>query len=236
MNRWREIWNNRQCDVEETDDIFETYVRLKKLDGWDYQSENGYYEGLFEHWEKMVKSLETHMDHKGKSVYEVCCGSGATLFLFEKIYKIEKTGGLDYSEPLLSVAKKVLKSSDLLQCEANHMDTDIKYEWVISDSGFQYFPDESYGLEVFGKCLEKSERGVYITDIHDIEKKEKHLAYRKSKIDDFDKMYEGLEKAYYHKEEFLKLAAEKGFNAEVIKPDNEVYWNNSFVYDVFCWK
>ena len=236
MNRWKEIWNKRPVDVEESDDIFETYKKLKRLDGWDYQDEEGYYEGLFKQWQKMVHLLESHMDHKAESVFEVCCGSGANLFLFENQYRIGKAGGLDYSEPLLSVAKRVLKNTDLTYCEANCMETDTKYDWVISDSGFQYFSDETYGLEIFDKCLEKAKKAVFLTDIHDIEKKEEHLAYRKSKLEDYDKVYEGLEKAYYHREKFLDRAKGKGFNAEVIIPDNKIYWNNSFVYDIYCWR
>lgn len=41
-----------------------------------------------------------------KSIYEVGCGSGVNLYLFEKLKNIKCIGGCDYSEPLIKIAKK----------------------------------------------------------------------------------------------------------------------------------
>ena len=89
-----------------SDDIFDMFCKLKKADGFDTQDVDGYYEAFFKEWNAMV---DTMIKEAGNitSVYEVGCGSGVNLYLFQKLKKIERVGGCDYSEALLDIAKKV---------------------------------------------------------------------------------------------------------------------------------
>ncbi len=236
MNRWKEIWNKRENTIEISRDIFETYVGLKKADGFDVQLQEGYYEGLYAQWDEMRSFIENLLGRTPESVYEVGCGSGTNLYLFQKQCGVKKVGGLDYSNALIDIAKTVVQSDDILCEEAGNLDTAHRYEAVISDSAFQYFPDEDYGLSVLEKMLQKSEKAVVITEIHDLAKKEEHLAYRRSKVENYDEVYKGLEKTYYDREHLAGIASKAGWNCEIRTPENDAYWNNRFVFDLYLWR
>ena len=236
MNRWKEVWNKREGVIETGNDIFDTYVQLKKADGFDVQLQEGYYEGLYGQWEDMKKWMEELLGRTPESVYEVGCGSGTNLFLFQKQCGVEKVGGIDYSDALIKMAETVLISDDLICDEAVNMETKPSYEIVFSDSAFQYFADQNYGIEVLKKMMQKAEKAVVITEIHDLAKKEEHLEYRRSKVKDYDKVYEGLDKTYYDRELLIKNALENGWKYEIKTPGNTAYWNNRFVFDLYLWR
>lgn len=179
MNRWDEIWKNRVAEIENTDDIFEMFCKLKKADGFDTQEVEGYYEAFFEQWKKMQRRIFKLCDGKVESVYEVGCGSGVNLYLFQQLKGIQKLGGLDYSEPLVRLAGNVLNVQDLKCEEALWVGTDSKYDVVLADSVFQYFPDEDYGKRVLEKMWEKAGKMVVITEVHDQDKREEHMNYRR---------------------------------------------------------
>jgi len=236
MNRWKQVWNNRPDNIKVSEDVFDIYVQLKKAEGFDIQMEEGYYEGLFDQWKHMVDLLKNETGSVPDSVYEVCCGSGANLWLFYKLFGIKKLGGLDYSEPLIKIARSIMDLAELEIHEALDVNIEEKYDWVISDSAFQYFPDAEYGMKVFDRMLQKAERAVVVTEIHDQELKDEHIEYRKSKVEDYDRVYEGLDKTYYEKKRFEDMAGERGYKTRIIKPENEAYWNNRYVFDLFCWR
>ena len=75
------------------------------------------------------------------SVYEVGCGSGANLYLFEKDGMI--CGGADYSPNLIECAKKVLHTEDIICAEANQIPREPRYDALLSNSVFSYFADEA---------------------------------------------------------------------------------------------
>lgn len=67
-------------EIKTDRDIFEVFKELKIANGFDVHIKEGYYEGLFEDFKRM---LATILQKCGdfSSVYEVGCGSGANLFL-----------------------------------------------------------------------------------------------------------------------------------------------------------
>lgn len=236
MNRWKEIWNKRDNTIEQGGDVFDTYVRLKKADGFDVQLQEGYYEGLYAQWDDMRAFMDKVLGRTVESVYEVGCGAGSNLYLFQKKCGVLRVGGIDYSKALLDIAGTVVQSDDLTNDEASKLDTTHRYEAVISDSAFQYFPDEDYGIGVLEKMLQKSEKAVVITEIHDLDKKEEHIAYRRSKVEDYDKLYSGLEKTYYDKGHLIQAVQKNGWQYEIRTPGNDAYWNNRFVFDLYIWR
>ena len=139
MNQWNRIWSNRTSDIALSNDIFDMFCKLKKADGFDTQEIIGYYEAFFEEW------------HNVTSVYEVGCGSGVNLYLFQQIKKLDVVGGCDYSEALVKLARKVIKAEKLQCMEADHVFTEPKYDLVLADSVFQYFQDAEYGMRVLEK-------------------------------------------------------------------------------------
>ena len=88
------------------------FCKLKSADGFDTQDVSGYYEAFLHEWERISDKI---LKQTGgfSSIYEVGCGSGVNLYLFQKLKGISVIGGCDYSETLIEMANKVLKSDDI---------------------------------------------------------------------------------------------------------------------------
>ena len=231
MNRWNEIWNKRTSVIEAEDDIFSMFCKLKSANGFDTQDEEGYYESFFKEWQRMEEMIHS-LAGDYESVYEVGCGSGVNLYLFNKLVGINKLGGIDYSDNLIKVAKSCIESEDIASGEADFINNE-KYDIVLSDSVFQYFPDSNYGESVLRKMLDKAKRVVAVTEIHDLDKMSEHMAYRRSMVENYDEKYAGLDKTFYSKEMFERVAKECGYECKFVLPTNDIYWNNKFVFDCY---
>lgn len=81
MNQWDRIWRHRPSQIEISDDVFEMFCRLKRADGFDTQDVEGYYEAFWKQWMMMAEKIANCGDISG--VYEVGCGSGVNLYLFQ---------------------------------------------------------------------------------------------------------------------------------------------------------
>lgn len=235
MNEWNKIWQNRTSDISISDDIFDMFCKLKKADGFDTQDIDGYYEAFFEEWHKMTERIEQNVGNIA-SAYEVGCGSGVNLYLFQQLKKLGGVGGCDYSEAQIRLAHKVVKVEDLYCMEADHISTEPKYDLILADSVFQYFQNPEYGMRVLEKMWEKANKIVVITEIHDEEKKEEHLNFRRQCVENYDEKYKGLDKTFYTKEMFQKFAEKTGAECRIVKPGNELYWNNKYVFDCYLIK
>lgn len=236
MNHWDKIWNKRENYIECSEDVFEMYCKLKSANGFDTQDIEGYYESFYEQWQKMKDKILAGCGGTIESVYEVGCGSGVNLYLLQKLFPQLKAGGIDYSEPLIQIAGSVVESKDLSFGEAVKIDTKNKYDVLLSDSVFQYFQTKEYGYEVLEKMYDKANKMVVITEIHDIELYEEHMQYRKSCVENYEERYKGLEKTFYDKQSFIDFAEKKQCRYEIVKPENEIYWNNEYVFDFYLYK
>lgn len=171
-----------------------------------------------------------------KSVFEVGCGSGPNLLLFQAYYPGIKIGGLDYSSPLIETAKRYISSNELVCDEANNLDFTTTYDAVISYSVFHYFPDYEYAWSVLERMYKKSTRVLGIMDIHDLQKKSEFLRHRRELTPDYDIRYSGLEKLFYNKSFFLDFADKYNCDIKFEKSDVKGYWNNKFVYNCYLYK
>ena len=177
-----------------------------------------------------------NLKKKIESVFEVGCGSGPNLLIFRN--EGLRIGGIDYSEALIKSAKSVL-GSDLQECfcdEAINMPTEEKYDSVLSNGVFHYFPSLDYASKVIEKMIDKANYSVGLIDIHDVEKQEDFLAWRRRETKDYDVLYKGLDKQFYSRE-WMNHVAERN-NCEIMFTDSNVegYWNNEFVFDVYFYK
>jgi len=167
-SQWKTIWNkDRRLSFDlEGHTSTEIFSELKRIDGFDIQ--NIPVDGFIKQHDEILSGLKSHGSIK--SVFDLGCGSGANLFLFKQEgYKI---GGMDYSKPLIEVAKTVLgKDIELICGEANLLPTDIHYDALVANSVFSYFPSLDYAREVLDRMAKKSENMV-IVDIHEFGKEE----------------------------------------------------------------
>jgi len=238
MNRWFEIWEKRSKDIDIEDDVFNTFIKLKKADGFDIQQQDGYYESFYEQFSKSLTILDEMLSSSDdiNSVFEVGCGSGVNLYLFNHLCKVNNLGGIDYSANLIDIARRVVDSDDITCNQALSLDTNKKYDLVMSDSVFQYFQDEEYGYSVLEKMYDKATKAIVIKELHDKACQEEHLRLRRATVENYDEKYAGLDKTFYSKDRFIEFAKKHGCEYRIVQPDNDAYWNNQFVFDFYMIK
>ena len=236
---WKNIWNNKFADknfnyTTTEQRIEDIYLELKRLDGYDSTGRQLSFEAFnYQHVQlKNELSFGSIIEYKINSVFEIGCGSGAELFLFQN--EGIKTGGVDYSASLIEVAQKVLSDPlELISDEAVKTPAEIKYDTIFSNSVFSYFPNYEYAEKVLEIMLSKSNYSIGVTDIHDVNKKEDFVNYRMTTVKDYAEKYKGLDKFFYSKEFFLKFAEKHDLNIRFSKYPVPGYWNIPFVFNVF---
>ena len=237
-NEWKRIWQSREGNVDEMDlaDRRKTFLELKRIDGFDMKSDNGLtFESLMEQHKAIMDGLSKY--DKIESVFDLGCGSGANLYILQGDgYRI---GGIDYSDKLIDIASKVLKPeglSELICDSAANMPIDIRYDAAVSNSVFSYFVDLDYAKRVLDRIGKKIEKSFALIDLHDIEKKEDFLAYRRKLNPNYDKDYVGLDKLFYSRDFFKKWADGNGFDVVFTKSDMKGYWNNEYLFNAFFYR
>lgn len=240
QSKWHEIWEKRNADEQElnSEDPKRIFLELKRIAGWDATGDMLAYEQFYEQYVGVKNELEfcAALQRRAiQSVYEVGCGCGANLYLFQKD-GIE-VGGIDYSESEIEIASKVLQDPKELICdEAVHISTEITYDAVLSNSVFSYFESYDYAEKVLEAMYQKAKYSIGIVDIHDSKKKDAFVAYRKSIIKDYEKRYKDLPKFFYDKSFFLDFAERHNMSIRFSNLGMKNYWNNEFVFNCFMIK
>lgn len=235
-NNWKSIWEKRKLNEEvlNSDDIIELFTELKRADGFDVGGGEIATNALVNQYDDIKARLAKNSPNPLKSVYEFGCGSGANLLLFER--DGFTCGGIDYSKALIDIAEKVLKSNDITCGEAINAEVTPKYDCILANSVISYFPDTDYTQAVLDKMLQKTNYSIGLIDVHNIEKKEDFLAYRRANVENYDEKYQDLNKLFYSKKLFLDFAEKNGLKIEISDSTVENYWNNEFVFNVFMYK
>lgn len=173
-----------------------------------------------------------------KSIYEVGCGAGGNLYLFNKMGL--KVGGVDYSNVLCEIARKILNSDDIICDEAINLPVSTKkneiYDVILSNSVFSYFPSFEYAENVLEKIYAKCKYAIELIDIHDLEKKDDFIKYRISTIENYKEKYKNLNKLFYSRDFFLNFAEKHNMTIKFVNFNVEGYWNNNFVFNCFMYK
>jgi hypothetical protein len=238
MANWHRIWNGRIANESKlySEDVEEQFMELKRLTGNDTLKNGGVpYESFLAQYNRLKKMLSKNGKTEIKSFFEVGCGSAPYLMLLER--EEYDVGGMDYAAELVKVASQVLNSNDELYCdEAVNLRDDIKYDAVFSTSAFEYFESDEYAKTVLDKMVSKAKKSIAILDVHDSAKESRYVEYRRSVIDNYDVLYEGLTKKFFPKDFFVRYADEKGLDIVIEESCLEGYWNKPFVYDVYLYK
>ncbi len=241
-NEWKNIWN-RKNELKEISRLSDEslFMKLKELDGYDAVNGGISYTTFLKQHQDIVYNLQdkdncfNDEELNIKSVFEIGCGAGATLFMLEADGL--KTGGIDYSKSLIKTAERVLKSQDLSNNEAVEMELFPIYDAVISNGVFGYFTDEKYAWSVLEKAYEKAKYVIAILDIHDEKKKEEHLNLQRKVKQNYDERYKNLPIQFYSKEFFIAFAEEKKLRIRFTDMKNmEDYWNAPYSYNVYMYK
>lgn len=238
-NNWKSVWEKRTANMEilNGDDIKSIVLELKRCDGFDILEGGLSYDDILQQHEKIKKNLSLTKEHvvlPVSSVYEVGGGSGANLLLFE--HDGIRCGEIDYSKSLIDIARHVLETKDIVYDEAININILPKYDAVLSNSVFSYFPDLDYAYKVLEKMYQKANRSIGIIDIHDREKESEFLAYREKTVSDYKERYKGLPKLFYDRKFFEDFAAENNMDIRFGNSNMGGYWNNEFVFDCYLIK
>jgi SAM-dependent methyltransferase len=240
-NRWLEIWGKKQVDssIQADENIKNLFLSMKVADGYGtFGKLEIPFENFYRQFQSTVFSLT---NHNGKvfpvqSVYEVGCGCGPNLLLLRQ--QGYRFGGCDYSETLINDARRFLgDENDLQVCEASKMSPLPQYDSAFSQGVFCYFDSLEYAETVLDHMVEKAKYSLGVLIIHDSEKENEYLSFRRSKDKNYDQNYVGLEKLFMPKQFFYDYAERRDLDITII-PGNQLegYWNADFCYDVYMYK
>lgn len=233
MNGWKKVWNQKTArdSIILNGDREAVLLELKRCNGFDIMDGMSY-DAFYRQYEEIRDNLQKY--GKIENVYEVGCGSGANLYLFEN--EGYTSGGLDYSQSLIQVAGSVLHTKDILCAEAVDMAADKMYDAVFSNSVFSYFDNEEYAKRVLEKMYKKARRAIGLINIHDMDQKEDFITYRRKTVADYDKRYADLPKLFYARQFFENFAQEHNMRIHFWESNVEGYWNNQFVFSCYMYK
>ena len=227
MSNWKEIWDKK--------DRVQKYILecMVKSDGFDslgtFQVQN---------WLDYCETLYSKLGvREGVSVFEAGCGSGA--FLYPLFLKGNTVGGLDYCEQLVNMAGSFMPGFHFLCADAEELDTDKKFDVVVSHSLFHYFQDYDKARTVLEKMIFKSNKVIGVFDVCDEEMK---AEYHKERIENFVKegfteaqyweKYQNLDHLFYSRSFFESVANEFGLHLEFSPQTDPNYGNSRLRYNV----
>ncbi len=235
-NNWKNIWSNRSIDKDliNENDFVKKFVELKRCNGFDTLGGNISISALLDQYEQIKKALTHNSKNELNSVFEIGCGSGANLYMFEHDGFV--CGGIDYSQSLIDIAMQVLHTNDLVCDEAINCSTEKKYDCLLSNSVFSYFDCIEYAEKVLEKMCIKANYSIGLIDIHDIDKKQAYIDYRNSVVENYAERYANLPKLFYSRTFFSDFAQKHNMEIVFCESTVEGYWNNEFVFNCFLYK
>lgn len=226
MNNWLAIWQNKGNRKAEKASLEE----LLSINGYDTKTSKLNSDDWLFYITKIIQKLNIEQN---ESVYEVGCGAGAFLYVMKRY--CQKVSGLDYSKNLVEICKNACEIPSIDCKEAIDLDTNSKWDHVLSSGCFLYFPDEKYTFNVLDKMLLKSQKTIGIFDVNDLFKKEDFIKYKKETTVNYEKTYAGLEQLFLDKQFFFDWANKKGVKAIIEDQDIKNYNNSKYRYNVYVY-
>lgn len=233
MNNWKNVWKNRQVSdllKIEGDQLLTELIKINGFDGGSGKS------GItIDSWRNYILFIKNELAmQENDSLFEVGCGCGAILYPF---YSTGHTvGGIDYSDNLAQKAKKIMPDAEIILGDASEIN-DAKYDFVISNSIFFYFPGYDYASMIINKMYEKARKGIAVLDIPDLYLKETCENIRQQQVPNYNEKYKGLDHLYYPKKWFLDFSEQKESTSLIIKKQNITgYGYNKYRYNCFIFK
>jgi len=213
---WKLIWNKE-------DRIFSATLEfLLKINGFDTATANYNPNFWIKRYSLYWDIIQNYVKNVN-SVFEVGCGAGAFLFYLQKKIGIEKIGGLDYSEPLIKIAKCFLFYKD----EAKNLDIYLQnksYDLILSHSVFIYFPSLEYAEDVIVKMVKNSSKGIALLDINDKEKEELYFKIRNKNSTPSH--------LFFEKKWFINLGAKLNKKVFIFELPTDEYINSLYRFNV----
>lgn len=197
-SNWDTIWSNRRAPASSGLSLAD----LIRLDGFDTGV------GLIEadDWLKYAEMIVDKLGiEDGSSVYDVGCGSGAFLLALSKCKAID-IGGLDYSQSLIEVARRVFPFAPLAAVPAAELSSTPRFDFVVANAVFQYLSLD-YARDVLRRMLSKARRGVGILDVPNMLFREESESVRAAALSQkvYEEKYDGFQHTYFDPKWFIDL-------------------------------
>tara|TARA_B100000900_G_C20600814_1_gene725523 strand:+ start:5740 stop:6471 length:732 start_codon:yes stop_codon:yes gene_type:complete len=237
QKKWKNIWNKRKIVKELKTKI--TLADLIEADGFDTGA-TSYRE---KSWRTMVRDFCNRVTfNEDSNVLEIGCGCGAFLYACNEIVKANYFG-IDFSRPLIEIAKKQIPRGHFVVSEANELTfKNTKFDLILSHGVFIYFPSHQYVEKVLKKYTERIVAGgkLALMDLNDSKRKKDYHSFRKSMYknpDDYEKDYEGLQHLFFEKNEIEKYLKSLGMDKFKYFPHAvSSYGNADFRFNLICEK
>lgn len=228
---WIDFWKNRKMILEEK----ELSSMLAYEGGWYGACAVDTAEFI-----KYVNELTNYYKLSG-SIYEIACGPGAFLYVFQSIGF--KVGGLDINKDFIEFAKECIDSSDLSTCEACDVPIGKKYDFILISNSINYFPSKDYVYSTLSKCVEKMNKGILLTEVNDIEYyNEYRIECGSGAVETPDKNAENFfrtaERISFDKEFFIDFAEKFNLSVSFQKTNQFLHQGivNNYRFSVFLTK
>jgi trans-aconitate methyltransferase len=229
MDKWHEIWNKRS-PINESNRGLDALI---KLDGFDSGAGMVSVDDWIENTKRTVNLLNIK---NGDSVFEVGCGCGAFLKGLQE-HRTLKIGGVDYSSPLIDVAREALPDGEFICGEASDISGINDYDSVIAHGVFHYFSLD-YADVVIQKMILKARKTICILDVPNIDTMEESEQMRREQLseEEYKIKYEGLEHTYFNKTWFSDVASKNGYSCEFVEGMMPNYIQKDYRYGVLIKK
>ena len=205
MKNWLDIWEKKANTLPSIEDCTTVTIidELIKADGFGDDGASG--KTTVSAWMQYVDYIKKRMGIQAlDAVYEVGTGSGALIYPMHK--SMCTVGGLDFSSTHINNVSSLIENGHFEVCAACDMKATPRYDHVLSNSVFQYFPSAEYAEIVLNLMWRKSAKGIAILDVPDELFKDLIESKRKEACPEYDSKFEGLQHQYYSKEWFLQFA------------------------------
>lgn len=167
-DRWERIWQEKGTGGPGTVQLAGDAALLRALGLGGYLTNTA--QVTPDAWSAYVQAIAREMALRpGDRVFEVGCGAGAFLMPLRAFGCA--TNGVDYSPGLVAAARQALPGGQFEVGEARKVDTAEKYDVVLSNGVFLYFPDFDYAAEVLDRMVRKSLRYTAVLDVSDAARK-----------------------------------------------------------------
>jgi ubiquinone/menaquinone biosynthesis C-methylase UbiE len=190
MNSWQKIWNGFDFKNEKIKtDLRSLLIYARHISG----KPDDFKIKLFKIY---INSIVKRIQLINGNLLEIGCGSGAILKFFNNKMKLY---GIDYSRPLLRIAKKALPNGQFKFRQANGINYKKNFfDSIIMFSCVQYFPNMRYFDEVLKKITLFLKPGgkLFIGEMCDRKMLSQFIKYRKKQLGlkKYKLLYEGKNK------------------------------------------
>lgn len=224
MNKWQEVWSRRELDATAGDVL----QQLIYLDGFDA----GAGHITADRWLEFVALIGARIGVQlGESLYEVGCGGGALLYPFYKAG--HRVAGCDFTAVQVSHAAAAMPGMAFEISDAASITNARRYDHVLANAVFHYFPDLAYAEEAVARMLAKAKKTVAILDVPDAATEAESERARAGALSagEYARKYEGLSHLYYRRAWFKALGADRGYAVETFDQVVRGYGNNAYRFN-----